>query len=375
MAIPVLSPSRAQISLPVKGLLVTLSTDNGTSWTVVNNGLPNDAIGSLAVSGTNIFAGTLNNGVFRSTNNGANWTQAGLTSTCINAFAVSGTNLFAGTFNGVFLSTDNGTSWTAASNGVTGYIYAFAVSGTNLFTAAGGVFLSTDNGTSWTGVNTGLTNTDVRSLGASGTNLFAGVAGGGAFRSTNNGTSWTEANQGLPRHPFIPTEYAFINCFVWSGQNLFAGLDGGVYLSTDNGTNWTNASNGLPNNNLISVPSLVVLGTNLFATTSGFPLEVGVWQRPLSDMVTSVPAEGESGSMPSQFVLDQNYPNPFNPSTKITYTLPERGNVSLKVFDLLGGEVAQLVNGEIEAGSYDISFNAANLPSGIYFYRFKQVHL
>jgi hypothetical protein len=71
----------------------------------------------------------------------------------------------------------------------------------------------------------------------------------------------------------------------------------------------------------------------------------------------------------NSFNLSNNYPNPFNPSTNISYTIPERGNVSLKIFDLLGGEVAQLVNGEIEAGSYNVSFNAANLPSGIYFYR------
>jgi hypothetical protein len=74
-------------------------------------------------------------------------------------------------------------------------------------------------------------------------------------------------------------------------------------------------------------------------------------------------------SIPYKYLLTQNYPNPFNPSTKITYTIPERGNVSLKIFDLLGSEVVELVKGEIEAGSYEINFNAANLPSGVYFYR------
>ncbi|MCK7528688.1 MAG: hypothetical protein MZV64_69590 [Ignavibacteriales bacterium] len=60
-----------------------------------------------------------------------------------------------------------------------------------------GVFLSTNNGTSWTAVNTGLTNTNVRALAVSGTNLFAGTDGGGVFLSTNNGTSWTAVNTGL----------------------------------------------------------------------------------------------------------------------------------------------------------------------------------
>jgi len=67
--------------------------------------------------------------------------------------------------------------------------------------------------------------------------------------------------------------------------------------------------------------------------------------------------------------LSNNYPNPFNPSTKITYSIPERSSVSLKVFDLLGSEVVELVKGEVETGAYEITFNASNLPSGVYFYQ------
>lgn len=70
-----------------------------------------------------------------------------------------------------------------------------------------------------------------------------------------------------------------------------------------------------------------------------------------------------------KFNLIQNFPNPFNPSTKISYTIPEKGNVSLKVINLLGEQVVELVNGEMEAGNYDITFNASNLPTGTYFYR------
>jgi hypothetical protein len=71
----------------------------------------------------------------------------------------------------------------------------------------------------------------------------------------------------------------------------------------------------------------------------------------------------------STYSLSNNYPNPFNPTTRISYTIPKRSNVNIKVYSLLGSEVAELVKGEMEAGSYDIEFNAANLPSGVYFYR------
>lgn len=70
----------------------------------------------------------------------------------------------------------------------------------------------------------------------------------------------------------------------------------------------------------------------------------------------------------SSFELNQNYPNPFNPSTKISYTLGERSNVTLKVFDVLGREVASLVNTTQEAGKHEVNFDAQNLSSGLYIY-------
>ncbi len=76
-------------------------------------------------------------------------------------------------------------------------------------------------------------------------------------------------------------------------------------------------------------------------------------------------------TIPNYYSLAQNYPNPFNPTTKITYTLPKSGNVELKVYDVLGREVATLVNEVKQAGIYTVDFNASSLASGVYFYTMK----
>jgi hypothetical protein len=75
--------------------------------------------------------------------------------------------------------------------------------------------------------------------------------------------------------------------------------------------------------------------------------------------------------IPSKYALEQNYPNPFNPTTVIKYSIPKAGNVELKVYNVLGSEVATLVSQHQDAGNYKVTFNANNLSSGIYFYSLK----
>lgn len=78
--------------------------------------------------------------------------------------------------------------------------------------------------------------------------------------------------------------------------------------------------------------------------------------------------QSNSAHIPEKYSLSQNFPNPFNPSTKINFNIPEKGFVSLKVYDMLGKEVANLVNKELNAGNYSFDFDASHLNSGIYFY-------
>jgi hypothetical protein len=84
--------------------------------------------------------------------------------------------------------------------------------------------------------------------------------------------------------------------------------------------------------------------------------------------VGSITGIHKNSEIASSYFLGANYPNPFNPSTKITFSVPQAGNVKLSVYDLLGNEVKTLINGFTQKGSYTVDLNAAGLSSGVYFY-------
>lgn len=112
-----------------------------------------------------------------------------------------------------------------------------------------------------------------------------------------------------------------------------------------------------------AVWSLYASDTYLFAGTGV------VFRRPLSELITSMENNYE---IPLEFNLSQNYPNPFNPSTKISWQSPVGSHTTLKIYDVLGNEVATLVDEYKNAGSYEVEFNVghtSSLSSGVYFYR------
>ncbi|MFC2085294.1 T9SS type A sorting domain-containing protein [Bacteroidota bacterium] len=110
-------------------------------------------------------------------------------------------------------------------------------------------------------------------------------------------------------------------------------------------------------------------GINFIDSETGWAVGGNKILKTTNGGITTSVEETETKSVADNFYLSQNYPNPFNPSTKIKYSIPKQNIVTLKVFDVLGGEVATLVNKEHSQGNYEIEFNGNNLTSGIYFYR------
>ncbi len=108
-------------------------------------------------------------------------------------------------------------------------------------------------------------------------------------------------------------------------------------------------------------------GNNIVGNHPLIPVAVMYHKFLAADLVVGV--KELHGQVPSAYSLAQNYPNPFNPSTIIRYSVPTTSFVTLKVYDVLGREVATLVNQEQGPGTYSADFNATNVSNGIYFYR------
>jgi ligand-binding sensor domain-containing protein len=338
------------------------STNNGTTWMPVDQGLlipytDYYFIHAMAAFDTNIFIAT-GYGMYRSTDNGNDWDWDNWgfprPYLFINTLAISSTKVLASTRESVFLSTNSGESWNKVDSSATDLsATSLAVIGTNLWAGTeNGAFLSA-NGSHWAPASIGLPqSTQINCFAVSGSDLFAGTLNGGIHSFPNNGTGWTKRNEGMTSNS--------VNAIAVSGRNLFAGTaDGGICVSNNNGWTWTEVNCGLPDP-YPSVIALMASSTDLFAGT-----ENGILRRPLTEIVASI---NQPPAVAYSFKLGQNYPNPFNPSTQIAFSITKGGPVSLRVYDILGHELATLVNENLKPGQYTERFDGSRVASGVYVY-------
>ena len=338
------------------------TTDGGTSW--VRSSAPGYAVTSFVRNSRDmVFAGS--DYLDKSTDGGATWTRVGTGLPIVPIRALISDYrdwLYAGLDavisppgyygGGLYRSTDDGALWsplgfdemTVNSIAVTthGHIFAFV----------GYPYRSTDDGQSWE-ILFQLTSATQTLLSVEGDTLLAGTVAQGILRSTDDGDTWLEVLPDVTIHSFA---------YHTEGKVLAAADTDGVYLSTDKGASWVSIGSGLEGREV----NCLTFDDDGFA----FAGTIGGGIFASTQRITSV--NEENRAIPASSALSQNYPNPFNTATTIEFVIRQSSFVNLSIYDLLGREVATLVNEKLGPGRYERAFNARSLASGVYFYRLRE---
>ena len=268
-----------------------------------------------------------------------------------------------------------------------------------------GVFKSTNNGANFTLIsayNNSAINQpcDLIVMWDSSNVMYMGDDGADIFKSTNSGLTWNQVKPGssseVPSMCNSVFDKSICYATTWGSSQVFKTSNHGdtwnitsnnsgsgwgsdlcredptlvltgnygsqAYLTTNGGANFFNVNTGLSG-----------AGAGIMVPERGYMLNMQTGSlyklNVVYTVLTNVNENTVSNLNPGNYELSQNYPNPFNPSTNIRFSLPNSGNISLKVYDQLGKEVTSLAEGFRNSGTYEISFNAANLSSGIFFYK------
>ena len=420
-----------------------------------------------------ILGETQNGGIFRTANGGSSWSSAtnGLSMSenvswvapIIAHPTVSGT--FFTARQKVYRSTDNGANWTAISANVNGSsaVREMAISKSNpsimFASSSSSIFRSTDAGVTWVNVTSGLPSRTITSVSVYPTDAnqvfltFSGFGTNKVYKSANGGNTWTSISGNLPD---TPVNDVFIYPENTGNPNtFFVATDIGIFVTENDGVNWFEISGGMPNTVVMHLdysPSNQMLragthGRGVYEAYVDFTIPVELvafsatqqdkkillnWktatetnnshfevQRKLKnqewekltiiagagtitefrnyfyeDEFSLLPYNGtvlyrlkqvdyngtyeysnvlavDAVFIPNEISISQNYPNPFNPNTTIKYWLNVEANIRINIYNSLGQQIDQLVNSVQNPGTYSVIWNAENHASGIYFYSFE----
>ncbi|HET7152550.1 MAG TPA: T9SS type A sorting domain-containing protein, partial [Candidatus Kapabacteria bacterium] len=413
------SPNGSVFAADAQDGEIIRSTNAGTTWKVINNDslqlqgkLPVCYVSSLALDGECFkYAGTYGFGAYRSLDSGRTWRQInnGLFCSTVLSISISPDGyLYAGTLQGLFISSDKGDTWIERDsnipnveygNGDTSVLaFAFDSAGGVFATTLHGIFYSDDQGEHWQNRWYGAPVSCIQ-YGDSG-RMYAGSCCNWILQSTDSGKSWItitmEDSAGRVSHPGI-----YVTGLIEHAGEILVASDTGLYRSTNLGVTWeAMKTSGLDTagvwflykDTLGTVYAPMINGTFISSDMGAtWKMDTGItyidlydWNQnffrcvnapiwvftpPIdySPIVTGIiPSPKQT---PSLFTLSQNYPDPAVSSANIDYTLARSGYVSLKIYDALGREVTELVNGIESAGTHTAFWQPQGLPGGVYFYR------
>ena len=345
-----------------------ITTDGGLNWVIKNTpGFSNTS----SVSFVNNLTGFLSqsNEIYKTTNGGINWGAAYLINPRVYLnkirFIDAMTGYACGDRRGILKTTDGGSSWSFSLyeyNTSEMLIDIRIVNSETVFVTGFDLFnypvlyKTINGGENWVNIAPGTGNqTYLQSFFFNSNTgyLLGGGNLGNLLKTTNGGINWTS----IITNPFASTLYC--TYFFNQSTGFLGNVYGKIYKTTDGGLNL--AAQKIGSTHEVRQIEFTGQDTGYAITADGVFKTITGGNTIGINLINNI--------IPDKYSLSQNYPNPFNPNTVVSYQLPVAGFIQLKVYDVLGNEIETLVNEKQNAGSYSVDFNAASLPSGIYFYK------
>jgi len=339
------------------------TSNGGINWTIVSSGgtqIYNDV--RIFSSGVGYICGS-NSKFLKTTDLGLTWVNIGVPTADYNSlsFINDNTGFLVGKYSifpfyevQVLKTTNGGNTFIDFKNNIASNEFfnnVQFIDQNNIYVVGNKVFKSSNGGNNWVQVHSGIALNCLYFE-----NPNTGIAAGqyNVIKTTNGGVNWLQIA--------VPSNYRDVS-FLNSNTGIAVGynyVNSGISRTTNGGASWI-FSNGVTANtfnavNYISENVVYIAGdggTILKSTNGGSP--IGLNQT--------------SSVFPFNFHLSQNYPNPFNPQTKIKFDVPKASFTKLVICDLLGREVATLVNEELKPGTYEADWDGSKFSSGVYFYK------